>query len=468
MRFYFDTTIAAPATGSGGAISIIRVSGPDTFVLCDKLFRPVDKTLSIGTAAGFSILYGEIVENGKTIDEVLVTVFRAPHSYSGEDSVEISCHASPYIQQKIMELLVNAGVKAAAPGEFTQRAFLNGRIDLSQAEAVADVISSQSEASHRLAMHQLRGGFSGDIRKLRNELLNFASLVELELDFSEEDVEFADRSSLRRTVESVKKYTDNLASSFRLGNAIKNGLPVAIVGKPNAGKSTLLNSILNDDRAIVSDIPGTTRDVIEDTIIIDGILYRFIDTAGLRETADIIENLGIRKTYQKIGQAMVIMLVTEASDGAGIILQSARSIREQIKGEDKKLIIVVNKSDLEGEKELAAIEALLKKESADNFIMMSATNREDITRLNNILGTVTGIRLLDDTSMIVTNIRHWEALTRSSESLARVIEGIEGDIPQDLVAMDLRQAIHFLGEIIGEITADDILANIFKNFCIGK
>jgi len=464
----FDTTIVAPATGSGGALSIIRVSGINAFSICDRLLRPADPGKSIIGAKGFSVIYGYILDGEHIVDDVLVSVFRSPHSYSGEDSVEISCHASSYIQQKILELIIDGGAAPARPGEFTQRAFMNGRIDLSQAEAVADLIASQSEAAHRLAMHQMRGGFSDDIRKLRSELLNFASLVELELDFSEEDVEFANRSELRKTVEKIKKITSDLASSFRLGNAIKNGLPVAIVGKPNAGKSTLLNSILKDDRAIVSDIPGTTRDTIEDTIIIDGILYRFIDTAGLRETADIIENLGIRKTYQKIKQAMVVLLLTEAADGKEVILKSAEEIRNQIKGEDKKLVIVVNKTDLVESDQLSELKKSLCSIEEEDCILINATSQDDVNRLKEMLGSVTGTNRLDETNTIVTNIRHYEALSRSTESLERVIEGIDEGIPQDLVAMDLRQAIHYLGEIIGEISSDDILANIFKNFCIGK
>jgi len=468
MKIHFDTTIAAPATGKGGALSIIRVSGDDTFIVCEKIFRPFDGSKSLFTARRYTVLYGEIFEGENIIDDVLVSVFRSPHSYSGEDSIEISCHASPYIQQKILELLVFAGATPARPGEFTQRAFLNGRIDLSQAEAVADVIASESEAAHRLAMHQMRGGFSEDIRELRDRLINFASLVELELDFSEEDVEFADRVQMIEALSGVKKITDGLAASFRVGNVIKNGLPVAIVGKPNAGKSTLLNAILKDDRAIVSDIPGTTRDVIEDTIIIDGVLYRFIDTAGLRETADIIENLGIRKTYQKIEQAMVILLLTEASDGKDLILKSAEAIREQIRGKEKRLILVVNKADRVQPGEINELERFLEDYDRDNSIIISATSREDISRLEDMLQSVTGTQLLEETSTIVTNIRHFEALLRSSESLGRVLEGLDSNIPQDLIAMDLRQAIHYLGEIIGEISADDILANIFKNFCIGK
>ncbi len=468
MNNYFETTIAAPATGPGGALSIIRVSGPDTFPICSKLFRPGNPQKEVNKAKGYTVLYGDIVDGESVIDDVLLTIFRSPHSYSGEDSIEISCHASPYIQQKILQMLADAGAKPAQPGEFTRRAFINGRIDLSQAEAVADVIASQSEASHRLAMHQMRGGFSEDIRELRGRLLIFASLVELELDFSEEDVEFANRNELRLTVEEVKNLTDTLAASFRLGNAIKNGLPVAIVGKPNAGKSTLLNAILRDERAIVSEIPGTTRDTVEDTIIIDGILYRFIDTAGLRETADIIENLGIRKTYQKIRQAMVVLLVTEAADGPEIINSSAEAIREQVKGEEKRLIIVVNKTDLIGENELSELKRSLCTGNNSDCILITATSQDDIGRLRDMIGSAAGRHRLEESNTIVTNIRHYEALSGSSESLARVLEGINDNIPQDLIAMDLRQAIHYLGEIIGEISSDDILGNIFKNFCIGK
>ncbi|HUS86006.1 MAG TPA: tRNA uridine-5-carboxymethylaminomethyl(34) synthesis GTPase MnmE [Bacteroidales bacterium] len=468
MTINHDYIIVAPATGGGGAIAIIRVSGPGSLELCDKIFKARGSSKKVSEQDGYTSIYGDIAGNDQIIDDVIINVYRAPHSYTGEDSAEISCHASPYIQHKILQLLISNGASPARPGEFTQRAFLNGRMDLSQAEAVADLIASESEAAHRLAMHQMRGGFSGDIKKLRKELLHFASLVELELDFSEEDVEFADRARLKELVKKVKAITDSLAESFQLGNAIRNGIPVAIVGKPNAGKSTLLNAILKDDKAIVSDIPGTTRDAIEDTATIDGILYRFIDTAGLRETSDRIETLGIRKTYQKIRQANIVLLLTEATDSPETIHNSVKAINDQIKGTGKKLILVINKTDLAGKIHLENIMETLCPENEANCIFMSALSDEDVAQLKLLLGKIIEKERLTETNSIVTNMRHYYALNKTSESLNRVLEGLKTMVPEDLIAMDIRQAIHWLGEITGEITTDEILANIFKNFCIGK
>ncbi|HBZ20479.1 MAG TPA: tRNA uridine-5-carboxymethylaminomethyl(34) synthesis GTPase MnmE, partial [Bacteroidales bacterium] len=335
-----EDTICAPATSSGGAISVIRMSGPQSIDICEKILVPFDKNLNIREQNGFRIIHGEIRDGKEVVDDVLVSIYRAPHSYTGENSIEISCHGSPFIITGILELLIRNGALAAMPGEFTQRAFLNGKMDLSQAEAVADLVASGTKAAHRIAMSQMRGGFSAEISKLRSELLKFASLIELELDFGEEDVQFADRKELNSIVLKVKELADKLANSFRLGNVIKNGIPVAIVGKPNSGKSTLLNALLNEERAIVSEIPGTTRDIIEDSIVINGLEYKFIDTAGLRETSDIIEGLGIRKTNEKIMEASVIILVDEISESPDIINQRADSIRNKITGFDKKLIVL--------------------------------------------------------------------------------------------------------------------------------
>src|SRR5450759_2780293 len=326
-----EQTICAPATGIGGAIAIIRISGTQSLNICEKIFYPLDKTVKLIDQKGYTVLFGDIRSDDEVIDEVLLTVFRVPHSYSGENSVEISCHASQYIIRRILELLINNGAVTASPGEFTQRAFFNGKMDLSQAEAVADIIASKTSASHKIAINQMRGGFSSEISNLRHELLNFASLIELELDFGEEDIEFADRKELKAIITRVKELTDKLAGSFRLGNVLKNGIPVAIVGKPNSGKSTLLNALLMEERAIVSEIPGTTRDTIEDTIVIDGIEYRFIDTAGLRETSDVIEAIGIKKTHEKINQASVILLIDEISDSAESINIRTQSLREMIR-----------------------------------------------------------------------------------------------------------------------------------------
>jgi tRNA modification GTPase len=461
-------TICAPATSGGGAIAVIRLSGPGSIAICEKLFFPSDKNTRLSELPGYSIVYGDIKSGEEIIDDVLLTVFRAPHSYTGEDSAEISCHASPYIQRKILELLMFNGAISAQPGEFTQRSFLNGKMDLSQAEAVADVIASSNRASHRLAINQMRGGFSAEIRKLRAELLHFASLIELELDFGEEDVEFADKKELKKIILKIKFLAENLASSFRVGNVIKNGIPVAIVGKPNSGKSTLLNALLMEDKAIVSEIPGTTRDVIEDTLVIDGIEYRFIDTAGLRTTTDVIENLGIKKTHEKIAGASVIMLIDEAGDSPDMINIRAEAIREMIKGSEKRLFILINKTDLSLPEKLDVLLKNIKQAANDELLFISAKEKTGLDDLRKKLSETVEKERLNSDSVIITNIRHYEALLRVSESLERVTRGLEESIPSDFLAIDIRQAIHYLGEITGEITSDEILGNIFKNFCIGK
>lgn len=461
-------TICAPATSGGGAIAIIRMSGAESIMICGRIFVPADKRSGLSQQKGYSIIFGEIREGDEIIDEVLVSIFRAPHSYTGEDSVEISCHASTYIQQKILELLIKNGATAAQPGEFTMRAFLNGKMDLSQAEAVADLVASSSRVSHQLAIHQVRGAFSAEIVKLRQELLHFASLIELELDFGEEDVEFADRKDLAAIVGKVKDIADSLASSFMLGNVVKNGIPVAIVGKPNSGKSTLLNAMLMEDRAIVSEIPGTTRDVIEDTFIIDGIEYRFIDTAGLRNTSDTIENLGIKKTHEKIIQASVILLIDDDSDTPEIINRRADDIRQMIKASGKRLFILINKIDLATREKLSELEKNIKLQDNEALLFISAKEKRGLDDLRLKLSQVVEKEKLRSDNVIITNIRHYEALTSVSESLGRVADGVKNKVPDDLIAIDIRQAIHYLGEITGEITTDEILGNIFRNFCIGK
>ena len=466
--FRKEETICAPATSSGGAVSIIRISGPLSFDICESIFFPAGKNMAIKEQNGFRIIHGEIRDGNDLIDDVLVNIYKSPHSYTGEDSVEISCHGSAYIISRILQLLVSKGAVSAKPGEFTQRAFMNGKMDLSQAEAVADLVSSGTKAAHRIALNQMRGGFSAEIIKLRSELLSFASLIELELDFGEEDVEFADRKKLGSIILKVRDIADKLADSFRIGNVIKNGIPVAIIGKPNTGKSTLLNALLNEERAIVSEIPGTTRDVIEDTININGLEYRFIDTAGLRDTSDIIETLGIRKTNEKILQASVILLVDEISESYVQINQRADSIRRKITGFDKRLIVLINKID-EGDK--ALIDNLKNKiylDIDDSLLFISAKNQTGLDKLRARLGKILDKERLNQEGVIITNLRHYEALRHVSESLGRVIDGLAEKIPDDLIAIDIRQAIHFLGEITGEITTDEILGNIFKNFCIGK
>lgn len=461
-------TICAPATAIGGAISIIRLSGIQSIEICNKIFFPADKSLKIIDQKGFTIVFGEIRSDEKIIDEVLISIFRAPYSYTGENSIEISCHASPFIIKKILELLIRNGAYTANPGEFTQRAFLNGKMDLSQAEAVADIISSTTSSAHKVAMNQMRGGFSAEIRKLRVELLNFASLIELELDFGEEDVEFADRHDLKTIIIRVKELADSLASSFSLGNVVKNGIPVAIVGKPNSGKSTLLNALLREDKAIVSEIPGTTRDTIEDTIVIDGLEFRFIDTAGLRETSDLIESMGIKKTYEKIDLASVILLVDEIAESSEDINLRASSIRDKIDDADKRLLIILNKSDKLTPGQKAEYEEKIVLYKNDTLLFISAKEETGIEELRLKLGEVIVKEKLNSDDVIITNTRHYEALLRVSESLHRVLTGLNNQIPEDLIAIDIRQAIHYLGEITGEITSDEILGNIFKNFCIGK
>jgi tRNA modification GTPase len=463
-----EETICAPATAIGGAIAVIRISGSQSLNICDKIFYPSDRNIKLVDLKGFTVVLGEIRSGDEVIDEILLTVFRAPHSYTGENSAEISCHASPFIIRNILELLINCGAISAKPGEFTQRAFFNGKMDLSQAEAVADIIASKTSSSHKIALNQMRGGFSAEISRLRSELLNFASLIELELDFGEEDVKFADRNELKAIIFRVKDLADRLANSFKLGNALKNGLPVAIVGKPNSGKSTLLNALLMEERAIVSEIPGTTRDTIEDTIVIDGIEYRFIDTAGLRETSDIIESMGIKKTHEKINQASVILLIDEISDSAESINKRARSIREMIRDSDKRLIILVNKTDTVSDNRQAELKGKIVLEDNDGLLFISAKEKSGLDELRLNLGQVVMKYKLSSDDVIITNIRHYEALIRVSESLGRVIAGLEDQIPEDLIAIDIRQAIHYLGEITGEITSDEILGNIFRNFCIGK
>lgn len=463
-----EDTICAPATAVGGAIAVIRISGTNSLSICEKIFYPSDKSIKLSEQKGYTIVFGEIHSGKEIIDEVLVSVFRLPHSYTGENSAEISCHASPFIVKKILELLITNGAISAKPGEFTQRAFLNGKMDLSQAEAVADIIASKTRSAHNVAMNQMRGGFSSEISRLRTELLHFASLIELELDFGEEDVEFADRNELTNIIIKVKSLTDRLAGSFMLGNAVKNGIPVVIVGKPNSGKSTLLNALLMEEKAIVSEIPGTTRDTIEDTIVIEGIEYRFIDTAGLRETSDVIEKLGIKKTHEKINQASVILLIDEVSDSYESINKRIQTIRKMIGESEKRLIILINKVDQVSEELQHVLADKIDVKEKESLLFISAKKKSGLDDLRKNLSEVIAKEKLNSESVIITNIRHYEALLHVSESLARVMTGLEDQIPEDLIAIDIRQAIHYLGEITGEITTDEILGNIFKNFCIGK
>ena len=465
---HLETTICALATPGHGAISVIRVSGPAAIDIVDSLFQPATEGKLLHNQAPNTIHFGTIMSEGEVVDEVLVSLFKAPHSYTGEDSMEISCHGSSYIQQRILELLVSRGASPAKPGEFTQRAFLNGKMDLSQAEAVADLIAAESEGAHKVALQQLRGGFSEKLRSLREQLLHFISMIELELDFSEEDVEFADRTQLTKLVNEIRTLIDELIQSFQLGNVLKNGVPVAIIGRPNVGKSTLLNALLKEERALVSDIEGTTRDSIEDTINLEGITFRFIDTAGIRETADTIENLGIRRTYQKIEQASVVMLLVEAGDDSMLIKRSVEAIRQQIAGDGKQMVVVLNKADQVSEKQVRKLEIGINLERNENFISISAEKGENMEGLTSLLLEIVSVGSLKHQDVVISNIRHYNALKSASESLSRVSEGLSSALTSDLLAQDIREVLHFLGEITGEVTTDEILGNIFKNFCIGK
>jgi tRNA modification GTPase len=460
--------ICAPATSGGGAIALIRLSGPGTIETLAGIFKPIDDQVDILTTKGYRLHFGTISSQGEFIDEVLVSLFRAPHSYTGEEMAEISCHASPFIQQRIIEILIEKGVETATPGEFTMRAFMNGKMDLSQAEAVADIIASDSEAAHRLAATQLRGVFSKEIEKLRIELLSFASLIELELDFSEEDVQFADRFALTETVIKIKSLVDGLAASFRLGNAIKKGIPVVIAGRPNVGKSSLLNVLLQEERAIVSDIPGTTRDTIEEVLHVNGLLFRFIDTAGLRHSDDEIEVLGVERTRRKLEAAEIVLAVAEATDSAEDIARFARSVAELTGASGARKILVINKSDLASPGQMAGLKKELPRLCDSPQVFVSATKTSGIDELKMMLTASVETGRLDAPQYIVTNARHYEALKNVAESLQRVLDGFRDGIPTVLVATDVRQAIYYLGLITGKITPEDILGQIFSKFCIGK
>jgi len=463
----FDTTICALATAGRGALSLIRMSGPASLDILNSVFRPARKSEEWISAAANTTHFGYVTDGQEVIDEVVVSLFRAPHSYTGEDSVELSCHGSSYIEQKIIQLLLNAGAVPARPGEFTQRAFLNGKMDLSQAEAVADLIASETEGAHRVAMNQLRGGFSREISKLRERMIYFSSMIELELDFSEEDVEFADRSALLALADEALELVKRLAASFKAGNAIKNGVPVAIAGAPNVGKSTLLNALLNDDRAIVSEIAGTTRDTIEDTIVIDGVLFRFIDTAGIRDTDDSIESMGIERTFRKIEQASLVLYMAEAGDKASSLKEGLQKVRAQA-GPDKPVILLINKIDKIDEGKLASLLEGIEGDEQVRILPISALNGLNMDRLTKLLSEVVNLGELRHQDLIITNIRHYHALTEAAVCLERVRSGISGMLTGELLAQDLREAILILGEITGEVSTDEILGSIFKNFCIGK
>lgn len=478
-------TICAIATAQGGAISIIRISGQDAINITDKIFCAAgNKHTPLAERPANTITFG-LIKNGndEIIDEVLVSIFRAPHSYTGEDSVEISCHGSSYILQQVMQLLINNGCRAAGPGEYTQRAFLNGKMDLSQAEAVADLIAATSAATHRMAMNQMRGGFSRELSILREKLLHLTSLMELELDFSDhEELEFADRSELKDIANQIERVISHLTNSFSMGNALKNGVPVAIVGETNAGKSTLLNVLLNEERAIVSDIHGTTRDVIEDTINLEGITFRFIDTAGIRETTDAIETLGIERSFQKLDQANIVLWVIDATCAEEQFKQLSDQIIPRCK--DKHLIIVLNKFDLLDNRAKELLTNSINNKESDNrsfttilgnipkesvILPLSAKNKDGLQGLQKQLISYTTIPDMSQNDIVVSNIRHYEALKHALDAIHRVQDGLNAQLSGDLISEDLRQCLFHLAEIVGgEITTDEVLGNIFKHFCIGK
>ncbi len=519
LGIFTDGTICAPATIPGtGAISIIRVSGEDSLAIADKVIDVKGESLS--ETEGYRLRYGTIfADDGSVLDNVIVSVFRAPHSYTGENSVEISCHASRFIVNAVLELLVNAGARIAAPGEFTRRAFVNGKMDLAQAEAVADVIASQSAAAHHVAMNQLKGGFSSELKALREKLLTMTSLLELELDFSEEDVEFASRSELGALVEETLTHIVRLTDSFSRGNAIKNGVPVAIVGATNTGKSTLLNALLGEERAIVSDIAGTTRDTIEETLNLGGVLFRFIDTAGIRETDEVVEKKGIERTFKKLNEASIVLGMTDLSRGENSVLADAEYIWSKVNacGPGREFLLLVNKCDVDGIESVAAgfagvgsragfagtgsgagfagtgsgagyvetgseagcagkagkmarIEAALREKGiVTKMIPISAKTGSGLPELTEALAEISRRITGDTDETLVTNIRHYEALSRAATALGRVRDGLKvATLPPDLIAQDLREALYHLGEIVGEISTDEVLGNIFRKFCIGK
>jgi tRNA modification GTPase len=466
----YDDTIVALATPSGaGAIAVVRISGKEAITIAASVFQSVSGK-NIIQQKSHTLHLGHIVDGNKVIDQVLLSIFKGSNSYTGENTIEISCHGSSYIQQQIIQLLLRKGCRMAQAGEFTLRSFLNGKMDLSQAEAVADLISSDNEATHQIAMQQMRGGFSNEIAKLREELLNFASLIELELDFAEEDVEFADRTQFNDLLNRIEFVLKRLIDSFAVGNVIKNGIPVAIVGEPNVGKSTLLNALLNEERAIVSEIAGTTRDTIEDELVIGGIGFRFIDTAGIRDTKDVIESIGIKKTFEKIEQAQVVLYLVESQKSKVESVSFLMEI-EKIKNQFplKSLILIINKSEL------------LTKEETDNLkqristfdirlstIFISAKNNIGIDDLKNQLLSFVNTGALRNNETIVTNTRHYDSLLKALEEIQKVKYGMQNNLSSDLMAIDIKQALYYFGEITGQVTNDELLGNIFANFCIGK
>ncbi|WP_047788937.1 tRNA uridine-5-carboxymethylaminomethyl(34) synthesis GTPase MnmE [Tenacibaculum mesophilum] len=460
-----DTIIALATPAGVGAIAIIRLSGENSIKIVDSFFSSVKKNKSLLNQKSHTLHLGHIVNNGVVIDQVLVSIFKNPHSYTGEDVVEISCHGSSFIQQEIIQLFLQNGCRIADNGEFTMRAFLNGKMDLSQAEAVADVIASNSAASHQMAIQQMRGGITNELKELRGQLLDFAALIELELDFSGEDVEFADRTKFKELVAKISAVLKRLIDSFAFGNAMKNGIPVAIIGEPNVGKSTLLNALLNEEKAIVSDIAGTTRDAIEDELIIDGVVFRFIDTAGIRETEDVVENIGIKKAYEKAENAQLIIFLIDSNKyihSKDLFLEEIETIHQRFP--NKRLLVIANKIDT-----LSCHDSSILQSEIENLILLSAKQNIGVDELKQELISLVNTGALSNNETIVTNSRHFEALTLALESINSVKNGIELDISSDLFAIDIRECLRHLGNITGEYDVDkDILGHIFGNFCIGK
>lgn len=466
-----EDTICAVSTAPGkGGIAVIRISGKKTFEITERIFHSFRTGKNIAGQTSHTLLYGELKdENGELLDEVVIAKFVGPNSFTGEDTIEISCHGSLYIQQRITELLIRTGCRLAQPGEFTRRAFSNGKIDLSQAEAVADLIASTSAATHRLAINQMRGDFSNELAQLRTRLLDFASLIELELDFSEEEVEFADRNQLNKLSLEIEQVIRRLSDSFRIGNAIKNGIPTAIIGETNAGKSTLLNRLVHEEKALVSDIHGTTRDVIEDTFNIEGVTFRFIDTAGIRDTQDKIESMGIERTYRKLDQADIVLWLIDAAGENKHITDVATRILSRCEG--KKLIVLLNKLDrlsaTEQKEKEEFIHTLLNNRPDTDILFISASENRHIDQLEQLL--ITAAHLPESgNDIIVTNARHYEALLHALQSITRVQKGLSTGLSGDFLAQDIRECLYYIGTIVGEVSTEDILKNIFSKFCIGK
>lgn len=466
MSINTNDAICAIATASGmGAIAVVRLSGQRCHEIALSIFKSRTRNLDKSSIVPNKAYFGDLIDGTDVVDEAIVTFFASPHSYTGEDSVEISCHGSVYIQQKVLEILIARGARLAGPGEFSRRAFLNNKLDLAQAEAVADLIASQSEASHKIAVNQLKGGFSKELRDIRSRLLDITSLLELELDFSEEDVEFADRTQLLELIEEAISHIGRLTESFRLGNAIKNGIPVTIAGETNTGKSTLLNAILGEERAIVSDIEGTTRDTVEETFNIFGTLYRFIDTAGIRQTTEEIERIGIERTFKKMEEADVILGMVDMTKGLEKAISAIRLIVSKVDRQQQTLIVLCNKRDVARD---FPCERLLSEFEDIPIGFVSAKDNDDVERIKRFIFNNSSLHSVGANETLVTNMRHYESLRRSKENLEQVREGIMVGLSADLLSQDLRQALFYLGSITGEITNDEVLGNIFGRFCVGK